>query len=395
MSLIESLTLVLTGGWEILKVVAELWWIWIPILLTLVFINLWEEYVIERYIINNWEWVTLEVALQPEVEKSQRAMEQVITAMHGAFSSIDLWQHWWDGEIPEHFGLEIVSRGGDVHFIIHTLRDNLDLVKSAVYSQFPDVEIFEIEDYSKEYTHEDLERTYDLWGTDFTLAKQESYPIRTYPEFSEKEAPGVEVDPLGQITEGMASLGPGEELWLQIPIRPSDDSWTKKGQEEIDSILGSTDTDEQGNTSAVQRLTPGQTEQIKGIERKIAKVGFQCKLRLVYLAEIDKMNKSHISPIAGGIDQFGDNTLNGFKPDSATKTSVDLWRKQNVIRRFRKHIMLNNYQKRKLNNNTFHLNAEELATIFHFPGEHVTTTALHRVQSKKTSPPSSLPGMEE
>jgi hypothetical protein len=345
---------------------------------------------------NNWEWVTLEVALQPEVEKSQRAMEQVITSLYGAFSSPDLWEHWWQGEVPERFSLEIISRGGDIHFIIRTLRSNLNLVKSSIYSQFPDVELFEIEDYSREYTHENLERTYDMWGADFTLRKHDAYPIRTYPEFSEKEAPGVEVDPLGQITEGMATLAPGEEIWIQIPIRPAGGTWAKEGQEEVTGILSSTEqTDDESSVPTVQRLTPGQTEQLRGIEGKIAKAGFTCKLRFMYLAEADKMNKSQMSSVLGGLEQFGDNTLNGFKPHAETKTSVNRWRNQAALRRFRKHQMLDLYQLRKINGKSFHLNPEELATVFHFPGEYVTTTTLNRIQSKRSSPPSGLPSLEE
>jgi hypothetical protein len=39
----------------------------------------------------------------------------------------------------------------------------------------------------------------------------------------------------------------------------------------------------------------------------------------------------------------------------------------------------------------FVLNSEELATIFHFPGQAVPTPSLTRIQSKKSGAPSNLP----
>jgi hypothetical protein len=41
------------------------------------------------------------------------------------------------------------------------------------------------------------------------------------------------------------------------------------------------------------------------------------------------------------------------------------------------------------------LNIEELATVFHFPLAVVSTTELEKVESRKGSPPASLPIIEE
>jgi hypothetical protein len=41
------------------------------------------------------------------------------------------------------------------------------------------------------------------------------------------------------------------------------------------------------------------------------------------------------------------------------------------------------------------LNIEELATVFHFPLAVVSTTELEKVESRKGSPPTSLPIIEE
>ena len=41
--------------------------------------------------------------------------------------------------------------------------------------------------------------------------------------------------------------------------------------------------------------------------------------------------------------------------------------------------------------NSFILNAEELATIYHFPGNVSVTPTLSKIASKKSEPPSNLP----
>ncbi|MFB6225452.1 MAG: hypothetical protein ABEI13_03260, partial [Candidatus Paceibacteria bacterium] len=275
-----------------------------------------------------------------------------------------LWETVWEGQVPNKLSLEIVGKGGDVHLIIRTLRSTSNLVKSAVYSQFPDVELFEVEDYSKKYKPEDIESTHDLWGADFILSRDDVYPLRTYPDFSQQEAPGVEIDPLAQITEGLSTLRTGEEIWIQIPIVPVPaKSFTAKAEKEIQSILSKQNAEDENGYPAVQRLTPGELEQIRGVQHKMSKAVFLSLLRFVYIAEKDKFNKAQMGSVLGGFDQFGDNTLNSFKKDGSTVTSIDLWRRQTLVRRYRKRFMLEQYQSRSITNHAFHLNAEELTTL--------------------------------
>ena len=57
---------------------------------------------------------------------------------------------------------------------------NRNLVENAIFSQYPDAELHEVEDYTKRLPQVLPNAEYDLFGADFTLQKEDAYPIRTY-----------------------------------------------------------------------------------------------------------------------------------------------------------------------------------------------------------------------
>jgi hypothetical protein len=135
------------------------------------------------------------------------------------------------------FSFEIVSFEGDVHLYIRTPDGHRDLVESQIYGVYPDAEIQEVEDYISGVPDDVPNEDYDIWGTDMKLGKDSAYPIRTYKEF-EDTASGDFVDPIGNIVEGVNKLGPGEQIWIQILTRPTDDSWKKNARNIVLKLAG-------------------------------------------------------------------------------------------------------------------------------------------------------------
>src|SRR5690606_16928835 len=95
--------------------------IWLPIVTFLLFYEWWMAYVRLKFKINQGR-TTLEIKLPPEVLKSPAAMEQVLVQMHQTAAPDNHFQTYLDGKHPPVYGLEIVSRGGDVRFYISTPR---------------------------------------------------------------------------------------------------------------------------------------------------------------------------------------------------------------------------------------------------------------------------------
>jgi len=145
--------------------------------------------------------------------------------------------------------------------------------------------------------------------------------------------------------------------------------------------------------SMMLHLTPGEKNTIEAVQDKSSKMGFECKLRLIYLSTNEQFSPNRaVSAVFGSIKQFADLTSNGFKPDPKTKTSVMYWFTRHRSKK-RKAKLVKAYKWRSTiaGHKGFILNTEELASLWHFPGIEIRTPLLRRTETKKGEPPTSLP----
>lgn len=398
-----------------------------PPLLFIFFKTFWMIYAQNQYL-NKISWVLLEVKIPKEVVKTPKSAEQIFVGVQGTETKGNLIDQMLKGRVQEWFSFEIVGIDGFVFFYIYTQIQFRNLIEANVYAQYPDAEINEVEDYAKEFELDRLGKDFDLWGTDLSLVKPDPYPIRTYTYFDYDPATDVEraIDPLASLTEVMSGLKPGEQIWFQTLIKPVDDTWRKQGEELVqklmnrkpkakNSILGSvlgtltgflgelvsalsappapSKGESKEEKTSLLHLSPGEQEAVKAVENNISKLGFASKIRFIYIAKKEVFTRSRISSIFGAIKQFNSLNLNGFKPDNRTKTKIDyLMIKQREM--YRKRWLLEGYKKRMFPANTYVLNTEELATVYHFPGTAVTTPTMPRIEAKKGTPPPTLPTID-
>ena len=119
-------------------------------------------------------FILVELRMPREVRKSPRAMEQILSAIHALRNFAgDFGELWIDGEITRWYSLEMVSFGGEVHFYLRMYKKQRDLIEAAFYSYYPDIEIIEVEDYTKRFPKnvgELYQRGYDMWGSELNVA---------------------------------------------------------------------------------------------------------------------------------------------------------------------------------------------------------------------------------
>ena len=407
----------LAFGWWFFKTIG---WIY-PVFLFIYGILLyWQSWIRTRYR-NSRKYILLAIDVPKDNETGPKGVENIFNQLAGAHQPIGFLDYWWIGEIKNSFSFELVSIGGYIQFIIHFVDKYRDLIEAMIYSQYPDAEITEIEDYTKDYNLKFPNDKYQLWGTELELAKSQFYPIRTYPEFEHVEE-GFK-DSMASILEALSRISPGEQIWIQIIATPADNSWGAKAEPLIKKLAGAKPKGKNNfvdsifqlpnlivdalnpapATQAPKRedpptqmlyLTQGEKDRISAIEKKIGKLGFHCKIRLIYLAEKEKYNPSIGSAVYGGFKQFNTLDLNALRPKKNIKTFSIFWFKQ-IRLNWRRTKLIYRYRWRGFwldpEYEGYVLNSEELASLYHFPVLTVKAPLVKKTEAKKAEPPMSLP----
>ncbi|MDP3769323.1 MAG: hypothetical protein Q8R40_00065 [bacterium] len=412
------------------------------LILLVVVPQLWLAYV-RAYYLKSQKYILLELRPPREVRKTPKAMEQVFTAIYAlrsgptlAVLGARLNEKWWNGEIMLHYGAEIVSFGGETHFYMWIPEKHRNIIEAALYSHYPDLDIKEAEDYIDRVpkTFAELkERGYEVFGTEFYLgakreiAKQKGnwdvVPIRTFFDF-EAVAEEKELDPISGVMEVMGKIRPQDTLWLQILFQPLDsdekepDALLKEGAVKIGELKARARSVKNELTGEIHMVmpSPGETELMRAIERKLSKPVFKTVLRTVYIGPKEGFSANFGQRgLISALNQYGSEAYNTFKNNPFVWTRANIWYSPYIFpaRRglARKERIMKYYRARKIYTDsaiarllqfqiaefgssgfTSHLNTEELGTLFHLPTVLVLTAPTFQTEgARKVGPPAGLP----
>ncbi|MEZ6255322.1 MAG: type IV secretion system DNA-binding domain-containing protein [Patescibacteria group bacterium] len=328
-----------------------------------------------------------------ELRTAPLAAEHMFASLHGLLVE--------DSSSQDHISFEIVSDVNGIRFYIAASSNIVEFVKSQIYAQYPTSQISEIDDYT---ANAHLSAGYEL--SDIALQKSQIFPIKTFRDF--------EVDPLSAITSALAQVKADEQIWFQLVIRPIADVWQPEGHDyvkatttgvsaskKIDwktSILGLIIREiatilanfiptligrpltgmpvvSSGGPS-LPTLSAGQELELKAIENKLSKMGFEVNLRVFASASDSDKAKSNIRAVGASLRQFSTANLNGFT----------------LVASANKKHSLTEYTSRTYDvEKGFVLSIEELASIFHLPTSSVETPNIDWVNAKNSEPPPNLP----
>lgn len=432
-------------------VASQIWWVFLPFIFFPMLKDAYLTYVQDKYV-RSISWVLLQIKIPKEILTTPKAMEQIFASMYASYSHgivdpkkfIDingLLYLYLDGFVDNWYSFEMVGHAGGIEFYVMTPAKMRNMVEAAIYAQYPEVEVsVASEDYCRRLPRKTPNESYDLWGTDLGFGKASAYPIRTYPHF---EAPVDEqrLDPIGAIAEVMSNLKENEHLWWQVVVSPSDhtvgNNWVEEGESIIKKITGEDKREkkkswfsslgewlrnilwapaelplwgEAKETEAPMRLkflNPAEQEVVKEISHKIGQLGFETKVRFIYIGKREGFSSATALAIMGAERQFNTQDLNQLKPGKEL-TLVSGWKPRFIpfyatwVLFSQKKKLFDNYRTRRLgtrrigkfrpsHSKIFTFSTEELATIFHFPISLVKAPKLERIESKTGAPPPTLP----
>jgi hypothetical protein len=400
--------------------------IWLPIILFFTFFDVWMMYVRSQNIKETGS-ILLEIKLPKEITKSPAAMEIFLTSLQQS-GSANYYEVLVEGVTRAWFSLELVSLEGQIHFYIWTRPKFKNLIEAQIYAQYPTVEIYQVEqDYTALVKHNPDK--YIMWGTYLKLKKPDAYPIKTYVDYGMDKDPKEEfkIDPMTSVLEYLGSMGKGEQVWIQILIQAhrknnfmndavffEKEDWKKDIQKEIDKIKEEAKTEVGKGEYAMEvtHLTKGQMETIYALERSSGKHPFETMIRGFYIAEKEVFNSIGITGLIGSMRQYSSKDLNefglgwytdhsdemkaviGFLPFPPFVKYMQRWRwklERQMLEAYKRRAFFQYPFRHFRIAKPFILNTEELATIFHFPGQVATTPTIEKTMSKKAEAPPNLP----
>jgi hypothetical protein len=402
------------------------WWLIPPFLVYPFWRRIYLNYIQDVWLKEKGKYKLLEIKLSEEIIRPVKAMEQVFNNLWFVLDDPNAREQWLDGKQMLHFSLEIVGRGGQIHFLLRIPSAHAETAKSIIYAQYPELEISDFVEYTSEVPEFLPNKEWNLWGTDMKLIKPDSYPIKTYPMFFEESSSDKEqfkIEALSSLLEGLSTLKPEEQIWIQIvavPTREDLTGWITRAREARDKILqreGGKDLIrkpifrqvidilffqqefqeievKEKTKPSLQDIPEAEKKMAEAIDRKASKPSFDCFIRVIYLAKREVFFKPRVTIPINFFLGFNTENLNSFKPKS---TSIKyppfedqrLYVKQRDIFWHYLNRLVPGYPEAK---NTYILNAEELASLFHFPSRVMApASGLARIRAKKGEPPANLP----
>ncbi len=253
--------------------------------------------------------------------------------------------------------LEILATGQNILFCFTANPFVAEVVAGQVYGVAADAYIMQIQDFTR-----DFNSFTSFVSSEISLVRTDLFPIKDYRSF--------EGDSLSGLLSVLSKCVPGENVFIQIVIKPQKDSWAHQFRL---SMRRKSDAFRQ-----IFRLkywfkrAVAKTFREKILEKTSERL-FRCSIRVGCMSPKGGADPTiRLRALMGAISNFNTLDLNQLK-----------------FGRIKRQATLPLFQRRALFGG-FLLSQKELATLFHLPQEKEIPNVV-RVLSKKEAPPQSLP----
>ena len=307
---------------------------------------------ISKNIVKSSEWDSGDTIWS--MKQNIEIMNQIYKNLYGVFD--DSWKHTHLGN--NYVSMEILIEKEVIKFIIAVPTDFAETLEKTIGSFYPGAVIEPIEQPKLLETGKYME------GWEFTLTKENIYPIRTYESF--------EADPMDSIMSAYSKVFVDEKLCFQILIQPlheslfthlreSTDNAKKKKKSGMRQFFDFFKMDEKEEKE--EKNYNFSQNQLGDLDKKLNDEIFNVKIRALATSPDPHRPKKIIEDLSKSFFQYTYTGLNGFK-FTYTK-NIRKFAKMFTQRLFDTPLSL---WKRILSFKKIQiLNIKELSSILHFP----------------------------
>lgn len=327
-----------------------------------------------------------------EQSKSTQQIQEMISVMETVFSTLGSlaaekgMSAWLTGR-QDHFSFEIVSHKNSISFYAAVPAKFQQFVEEQIHAQYPNAQIDEVPDYNL------FSPTGVILGSYLTFRRASVFPLKTYRK--------LETDPLNSLTNALSKIDDMDGAAVQFVVRSARGNWRSEGVriaremqqgkklsevhggqilkgvgKELTSLASTAKPGEQKPKEAY-RLSPLEEEMVKGLGEKAAKAGLDVNIRVVVSSANAEKAKRYLNDILGSFGQY-----NIYETGNSLKANSPAFKTAMV-----RHFIYRHFDERY----RIVLNAEELASMYHFPLPNTETPKINWLLSRTALPPSNLP----
>lgn len=333
--------------------------------------------------------------------KSFKEVSDVMTHLYEALHAIYCSDFKNKITGQDFFSCEYVILDGLLRFFLVVPRNLKSIVEKQVTAFYPDVFTEQVEDYNI------FREGYKSSGMYVRLDKENMYPIRTYQFLGS--------DPFNNIANTLSKIEQDEGVAIQFMLRPLPDGWQDKGRKKAEDLFQGKKkktflqklnvfawfgtllrllvqgaehekfTEGLDDKTGGTRTTPLMDEQVKLMETKNVKVGFETLIRIVSSAKSTYRAKQITMEVKGSFAQYNAPNNNGF-----VKTKY--FSMKSLLKGFILRDIKKGWLQRLFHPGAMILCSEEVASVFHFPNIKYNRSPVIKWQEFKIAvAPSNLP----
>jgi len=386
----------------------------IVVLAAVIFLILWRI----RYLKNlerSLEMIFLQVSVPIKDSKEDRERESEQYSSGKSFKEVnDVMTHLFEAlhsiynsdfinliTGQDFFSCEYVVLEGLLRFFVVVPRKLKSLIEKQVTAFYPDVFIEQVDDYNI------FREGYKTSGMYIRLSKPNMFPIRTYHFLGS--------DPFNNIANTLSKIDSDEGVAIQVMLRPLPDGWQEKGRRKAEELFQGKKnktflqklnifswigtlirvliqgaehekfTENLDANKMTTRTTPLMDEQVKLMETKNVKVGFETVIRIVASAKTSYRARQIINEVKDSFAQFNAPNNNGF-----TKTKYFF--RNALLKGFILRDIKKDWLQRLMHPGAMILCSEEAASVFHLPNIKYNKSPVIKWQEFKiASAPNNMP----